>query len=79
MVAGAYEIRVERVDGGGMVIPGLGESPLPALAVTVTAAGLDIGPGSLPLDEQVAGALATALILTIGMKLAKAGGADGYR
>ena len=77
--AGACEIRVERVDGGGMVIPGLGESPLPALAVTVTAAGLDIGPGSLPLDEQVAGALATALILTIGMKLAKAGGADGYR
>ncbi|MFP5319227.1 MAG: hypothetical protein ACLGI2_13175 [Acidimicrobiia bacterium] len=65
-------LRVERTDGRGMVIPGLGDAPLPALEVIVNRQGLDIGPGPLPVDEQVAGALATALLLTIGMKLTKA-------
>lgn len=65
-------LRIARTDGGGMVIPGLGDDPLPALEVVVNRQGLDIGPGPLPVDEQVAGALATALLLTIGMKLTKA-------
>jgi len=72
-------IRIQRSDGGGMVIPGLGDAPLPTLEVVVNRRGLDIGPGPLPADEQVAGALATALLLTIGMKLTKARGADGYQ
>lgn len=66
-------IHIERTDGGPMIIPGLGDTPLPGLDVVVSRQGLDIGPGPLPVDEQVAGALATALLLTIGMKLAKAG------
>ncbi len=68
-------IHIERADGGPLVIPGLGDAPLPSLNVVVTRQGLDIGPvpaGPLPVDEQVAGALATALLLTIGMKLTKA-------
>lgn len=69
-------IHIERTDGGPMVIPGLGDAPLPALDVVVSRQGLDIGPGPLPVDEQVAGALATALLLTIGMKLTKAGAGD---
>ena len=72
-------LRIERTDGRGRVIPGLGDTPLPALEVVVNRHGLDIGPGPLPADEQVAGALATALLLTIGMKLTKARGVDGYR
>jgi hypothetical protein len=70
--AGTFDIRIQRADDGPMVIPGLGEVPLAALAFLVTRQGLDIGPGPLPVDETTARALATALLITIGMKLTKA-------
>lgn len=38
----------------------------------VTPEGLDIGPGPLPLDETTARALATALLIALRTKLAKA-------
>lgn len=68
-----YAIRIERVDEGPMVVPGLGETPLAVLSFLVSRQGLEIGPGPLPLDEDTARALATALLITIGMKLTKAG------
>lgn len=69
--AASYGIVIERTDRGPMVIPGLGDSPLASLAFTVTRDGLQIGPGPLPVDEATARALATALLITIGMKLRK--------
>lgn len=71
--AGAYDIKIERVDGGTMLIPGLGDAPLPALMFRITSLGLDIGPGPLPMNETTARALATALLITMGMKITKAG------
>lgn len=68
-----YDIRIERVDQGPMVVPGLGESPLTHLTFLVTGTGLEIGPGDLPVNETTARALATALLITVGMKLTKAG------
>lgn len=69
----SYGIRIRRTDDGPLVITGLdGGSPLGTLSVLVTPLGLDIGPGSLPVDETTARALATALLITIGMKLTKA-------
>lgn len=70
--AGSYGIRIERVDNGPMVIPGLGAAPLATLTFLVTPQGLDIGPGPLSVDETTARALATALLVTLGMKLRKA-------
>lgn len=70
--AGAYGIRIERADRGPMAIAGLGEVPLVVLTFLVTSEGLDIGPGELPVDETTARSLATALLITIGMKLRKA-------
>ncbi|MEO7837179.1 MAG: hypothetical protein ABIS21_06010, partial [Acidimicrobiales bacterium] len=70
--ADAYGIRIERSDGGPMVILGLGEAPLPALTFLVTRQGMDIGPGALPVEEATACALATALLITLRMKLTKA-------
>lgn len=75
-------LSISRTDGGGMVIPGLGDAPLPSLEVVVRRDGLDVGPGPLPVDEQVAGSLATALLLTLGMKITKARlqeGTGGYQ
>lgn len=69
---GSYGIVIERADGGPMVIPGLGESALASLTFVIAASGLEIGPGPLPVDEATARALATALLITIGMKLTKA-------
>ena len=69
---GACGIHIERADGGAMVIPGLGEAPLAELTFLVTAEGIDIGPGRLAVDETTARALATALLITIRTKLAKA-------
>lgn len=68
----AYDIGIRRSDGGSMIIPGLGEGPLADFSVLVTRRGLEIGPGSLSVDEDTARALATALLITIGMKLTKA-------
>jgi hypothetical protein len=74
--AGTYGIRLERVDGGPMRFPGVEEeAPLPSLSFTVTPSGLDITSERSPvaLDEDTARALAHALVITIGMKIAKAG------
>ena len=85
--AGSFAVRLERRDGGRMLIPGLrdersGEAApavLGALGVTLTPRGLDLagsGPDGQPVplrfDEPAARALATALFITIRMKLAKA-------
>ena len=78
-----FALRIERRDGGRMVIPGLldadGPAHLAALVVDVTPRGLDIAgedaagaPITLRFDEPAARALATALFITIRMKLAKA-------
>jgi len=78
-----FGLRIERRDGGRMVIPGLfdadGPAQLATLAVDVTPRGLDIAgedangaPVTLRFDEPAARALATALFITIRMKLAKA-------
>jgi len=68
----AYGVRIERADHGPLVIPGLGERPLAALTFRITSQGLEIGPEPLPVNETTGRALATALLLTIGMKLTKA-------
>jgi hypothetical protein len=83
----AFSVRLERRDGGDMLIPGLHDgragglepATLSALDVTLTARGLDLaglgpdgGPVPLGFDEPAARALATALFITIRMKLAKA-------
>lgn len=69
--AGRYGIVIERTDRGPMVIPGLGGSPLASLEFVVSGEGLEIGPGPLAVDEATARSLATALLITIGMKLTK--------
>ena len=74
---GAYGINIRRVDDGLMIIPGLGDLPVIDLTFLLTAEGLEIGPGELPLDEPGARALANALLITIGMKLAKARHGEG--
>ncbi len=70
---GTYAVDIARDDGGHMVIPGFEGSALPGLAYVIAPDGLDIGPPPLPGDETTAGALATALFITIKMKLAKVG------
>lgn len=71
--SGVYRVNIRRLDEGPMIIPGLGDLPLSDLTLLITAGGLEIGPGELPLDETGARALANALLITIGMKLAKKG------
>jgi hypothetical protein len=83
-----FGIRIERRDRGSLRIPGLHDAragaprdaELTLLACDVTKRGLAIsgfGPDGPPVplafDETTARALATALLITIGMKLAKAG------
>lgn len=63
--------RIERVDGGPLVIPGFGDSRQ-ALICNVTPAGLEIFPPPPELTEDTARAVATALLITIHMKLVKA-------
>lgn len=70
--ADAYSIGIRRSDDGPMIIPGLGQGTLAHLSVLVTRRGLEIGSGSWSVDEDTARALATALLITIGMKLTKA-------
>ena len=69
--AAAYGYRIERTDGGPLVIPGFGDSR-PALRCNVTPAGLDIIPPPPDLTEDTARSVATALLITIQMKLTKA-------
>ncbi|HUP69094.1 MAG TPA: hypothetical protein VM142_04685 [Acidimicrobiales bacterium] len=75
--SGAYGVNIRRIDEGPMIIPGLDDLPLTDLTFLLTVEGLEIGPGELPLDETTARALANALLITIGMKLAKAGHGQG--
>ena len=63
--------RIERVDGGPLVIPGFGDSR-PALVCNVTRRGIEIFPPPPELTEDTARAVATALLITIHMKLVKA-------
>ncbi len=65
-------LRIERRDGGPLVIPGFGDTRQ-ALVCNVTARGLEIFPPPPDLTEDVARSLATALLITIHMKLTKAG------
>ena len=74
-----YDIRIERADGGGMAVPGLGETPLATLTFLVTREGLEIGPGPLPLDETSARALATALLITHGRSSPRPSAANARR
>lgn len=67
----AYGIRIERVDGGPLVIPGFGDQRQ-ALVCNVNRRGIDIVPAPPELTEDTARALATALLITIQMKLVKA-------
>jgi len=67
----AYGFRIERVDGGPLAVPGFGDSRL-TLVCNVNAAGLDIVPPPPALTEETARALATALLITIRMKLVQA-------
>lgn len=69
--AEAYGIRIERADGGPLVIPGFGDERR-ELTCNVNARGLDIVPPPPELTEDTARALATALLITIQMKLVKA-------
>ncbi|HUR17995.1 MAG TPA: hypothetical protein VMZ51_03540 [Acidimicrobiales bacterium] len=69
---GCYGIRISRADAGAMIIPGLGEAPMNELTFLVTSHGLEIGPMEVSVDEATARALATALLITVGMKLTKA-------
>jgi hypothetical protein len=84
---GSFGIRIEREGRAPMIIPGVldagrrdaVEASITALRVVVTRRGLDITaePGPVRFDEQAARALATALLITIGMKLAKAHREEG--
>lgn len=67
-----YAIRIRRTDARPLIIKGLGEGALSELSVGVTRKGLDLGPDAMPCDEATARALATALLITIGMKIRKA-------
>ena len=66
-----YGFCIERTDRGPLVIPGFGDSR-PALRCNVNAAGLDIIPRPPSLTEDTARSVATALLITIHMKLTKA-------
>lgn len=71
-----YGIRIERVDGGPMRFPGINDAaPLHTISVAITPTGLDITRDLEPLsfDEDTARALATALLITVNMKIAKSG------
>lgn len=70
--ADGYAIRIRRADDGPIIIRGLDKAALADLSVVVTQEGLDLGPDAVPSDEATARALATALLITIGMKLRKA-------
>lgn len=70
-LADAYGLRIERLDGGPLVIPGFGDSR-PALVCNVNRHGLDIVPTPPELAEDAARSVATALLITIQMKLVKA-------
>lgn len=63
--------RIERVDGGPLVIPGFGDTRS-ALVCNVNQRGLEIFPPPPELTEDTARAVATALLITIQMKLVKA-------
>lgn len=67
-----YAIRIRRADDGPIIIRGIGEAALGDVSVVVTRRGLELGPDAAPRDEATARALATALLITIGMKLRKA-------
>ena len=68
----AYGVRIERTDGGPMVLPGLDGARI-ALVLTVTAKGIRLTPPAPELSEDTARALANALLITFGMKLTKGG------
>jgi hypothetical protein len=80
----AFIVRICRRDGGPMVIPGMTDQqgdavPLASLSFAITAGGMDIAghgldgrPVALVFDEATARALATALLITMRMKLIKA-------
>jgi len=71
MVSWPLSFRIERLDGGPLVIPGFGDSR-PALVCNVTPRGIEIFPPPPALTEDTARAVATALLITIHMKLTKA-------
>ncbi|MDQ4098404.1 MAG: hypothetical protein M3144_11120 [Actinomycetota bacterium] len=80
----AYVVRIARRDDGPMIIPGMTDQEgdavaLASLSFAITPAGMDIAghgldgrPVVLAFDEPTARALATALLITIRMKLIKA-------
>jgi hypothetical protein len=70
-LADAYGFRIARTDGGPLVIPGFGDQRT-ELVCNVNRLGVDIVPAPAQLTEDTARALATALLITIQMKLVKA-------
>jgi hypothetical protein len=80
--AGRYSLAISRTDGGPIVVPGLRDSSLPGpadatlntLSFDVTAKGMVVSGGPVPVehDEETARALAHALFITLTVKLAKA-------
>ncbi len=82
---GRYDLALCRTDGRPLLVPGvLDADGVPAAVVRltfgVTAGGMEVagtGPDGAPLpldfDDTTAQALATALLITIGVKLTKAG------
>ena len=66
-----YPFWIERTDGGPLAVPGFGDSRQ-TLVCNVNASGIDIVPLPPQLSEEAARALATALLITIRMKLTKA-------
>lgn len=71
-----YGLRVERSDGRPIRLPGVNDgAPVSGLTFGVTREGLHITDVEMPLrfDEDTARALANALLITIHMKLLKAG------
>lgn len=86
---GGYHVGLTREDGRPLFIPGVFDSSTGDLAAlirisfTMTARGMTVagtGPSGQPLeltfDETTARALAVALLITIGVKLRKAGRKD---
>ena len=75
---GSWHIAIERVDGGPIVIPGIrdeatgADAPLTVLALDVNKRGMTIA-GDLTFDENTARSLANAVLITINVKLHKAG------
>lgn len=71
-----YGLRVERGDGQAIRVPGVNDgAPVSGLTVAVTGRGLHLTDVHEPLrlDEDTARAIANALLITIHMKLLKAG------